>query len=264
MTDLRCKAYVSTPVLPSFNTDRLQFGRAYICLYFLCDGGAKLSTALALYRLFEPRALGPRILAWCSVIVATLPIALSLLIFNINCSQPFAAVADNALCPMQVSRLHLGTVCFMLIHFLLQTNRWTGIIAMDIGAEFMIVLCALCLVYPVQIKQRRKVVVVIVFAARVVCIPFSILVLHMMRRMSSGFDGWMTLASVTMITEAKVFLALATTCLPRLRLMIRPADQMDVSRLSTKQSLVVTRRISFNVEEDQQALCLDESISWKR
>jgi len=135
---------------------------------------------------------------------------------------------------------------------------------MDIGAEFMIVLCALCLVYPVQIKQRRKIVVVIVFAARVVCIPFSILVLHMIRRMSGGFDGWMTLASVTMITEAKVFLALATTCLPRLRLMIRPADQMDVSRLSTKQSLVVTRRISFNVEEDQQALCLDESISWKR
>lgn len=221
------------------------FGRVYTCLYFLCDGGAKLSTALALCRLFEPRALGPRILAWCSVIVATLPIALSLLIFNINCSQPFAAVADNALCPMQ-------------------TNRWTGIVAMDIGAEFMILLCALCLVYPVQIKQRRKIVVVIVFAARVVCIPFSILILHMIRRMSGGFDGWMTLASVTMITEAKVFLALATTCLPRLRLMIRPADQMDVSRLSTKQSLVVTRRISFNVEEDQQALCLDESISWKR
>ena len=115
MTDLRCKAYVSTPVLPSFNTDRLQFGRAYICLYFLCDGGAKLSTALALYRLFEPRALGPRILAWCSVIVATLPIALSLLIFNINCSQPFAAVADNAICPMQVSRLHLGA-CLLHAH----------------------------------------------------------------------------------------------------------------------------------------------------
>ena len=135
---------------------------------------------------------------------------------------------------------------------------------MDIGAEFMIVLSALCLVYPVQIKQRRKIVVLIVFAARVVCIPFSILVLHMIRKMSGGFDGWMTLASVIMITEAKLFLALATTCLPRLRLMIRPAEQMDVSRLSTKQSLVVIRRISFNVEEDQQALCLDESISWKR
>jgi hypothetical protein len=152
----------------------------------------------------------------------------------------------------------------MLIRFVLQTTRWTAITAMDIVAEFMIVLCALCLVYPVQIKQRRKIVVVIVFAARVVCIPFSILVLHMIRRMHAGFDGWMTLASVTMITEAKVFLALATTCLPRLRLMIRPADQMDVSRLSTKQSLVVTRRISFNVEEDQQALCLDESFNWKR
>jgi len=152
----------------------------------------------------------------------------------------------------------------MLIRFVSQTTRWTAITAMDIGAEFMIVLCALCLVYPVQIKQRRKIVVVIVFAARVVCIPFSILVLHMIRRMHAGFDGWMTLASVTMITEAKVFLALATTCLPRLRLMIRPADQMDVSRLSTKQSLVVTRRISFDVEEDQQALCLDESFNWKR
>jgi hypothetical protein len=152
----------------------------------------------------------------------------------------------------------------MLIFLLPQTSRWTGIIAMDISAEFMIVVCALCLVYPVQIKQRRKIVVVIVFAARVICIPFSILVLHMMRRMYSGFDGWMTLASVMMITEAKVFLALATTCLPRLRLMIRPADQMDVSHLSTKQTLIVTRRVSFNVEEDQQALCLDESYNWKR
>lgn len=153
----------------------------------------------------------------------------------------------------------------MLIYFLSQTNRWTGIIAMDIAAEFMIVLCALCLVYPIQIAQRRKIVVVIVFAARVVCVPFSILVLHMMRRMAAGLDGWMTLTSVIMITEAKVFLALATTCLPRLRLMIRPADQMDVARLSTKNgTLVVTRRISFNVEEDQQALCLEENVSWKR
>lgn len=82
--------------------------------------------------------------------------------------------------------------------------------------------------------------------------------------MEDGLDGWMTLTSVTMITEAKVFLALATTCLPRLRLMIRPADQMDVSRLTTQHSLVVTRRISFNVEEDQQALCLHETISWKK
>lgn len=250
-------------------TDRSQFGRAYTCLYFLADGGAKLSTALALYRLFEPRALGPRILAWCSVIFATLPIALSLLILNINCSQPFAAVADSALCPLQVSRLTLTrqylSPWFMLICFVPQTNRWTGIIAMDIGAEFTIVLCALCLVYPIQISQRRKIVVVIVFAARVVCIPFSILVLHMIRRMAGGLDEWMTLTSVIMITEAKVFLALATTCLPRLRLMIRPADQMDVSGLSTKNNtLVVTRRISFNVEEDQQALCLHEAVSWKR
>lgn len=267
VVDPRFKTHVSVSFLPSVNTDGLQFGRAYTCLYFLCDGGAKLSTALALYRLFEPRALGPRILAWCSVVVATLPIAISLLMFNINCPQPFAPFADNALCPMQVSRLCPRTVPIFMLHaylFTSQTNRWTGIIAMDIGAEFMIVLCALCLVYPVQIAQRRKIVVVIVFAARVVCIPFSILILHMIRRMYGGVDGWLTLASVVMITEAKVFLALATTCLPRLRLMIRPADQMDVSRLSTKQSLVVTRRISFNVEEDQQALCLDESISWKR
>ena len=152
----------------------------------------------------------------------------------------------------------------MLISYASQVSRWTAITAMDVSAELIIVLCALCLVYPIQISQRRKVVVVIVFAARVVCIPFSALVLHMIRRMTGGLDGWMTLTSFTMITEAKVFLALATTCLPRLRLMIRPADQLDVSHLSTKHSLVVTRRISFNVEEDQQALCLDESISWKR
>jgi hypothetical protein len=63
----------------------------------------------------------------------------------------------------------------MLICFLLQTARWTGIIALDISAEFMIVVCALCLVYPVQIKQRRKIVVVIVFAARVVGVGFFVL-----------------------------------------------------------------------------------------
>ena len=152
----------------------------------------------------------------------------------------------------------------MLIYVVIQVGRWTAIIAMDLSAELMIVLCALCLVYPIQISRRRKIVVVIVFAARIVCIPFSILVLQMIRRMTNGLDGWMTLTSVTMITEAKIFLALASTCLPRLRLMIRPADQLDVSRLSTKQTLIVTRRVSFNVEEDQQALCLDESISWKR
>lgn len=116
VADRQCKTHVLVlQFLPCVNTDRLQFGRAYTCLYFLCDGGAKLSTALALYRLFEPRKLGPRILAWCSVVFATLPIALSLLIFNINCSQPFAAVADNALCPMQVSRLNLRTAFMSML-----------------------------------------------------------------------------------------------------------------------------------------------------
>jgi hypothetical protein len=111
VADIRwCKTYVSVPFLFGINTDRFQYGRAYFSIYFLCDGGAKLSTALALYRLFEPRALGPRILAWCSVVVATLPIALSLMLFNINCPQPFAAVADNALCPMQVSQLYLEII----------------------------------------------------------------------------------------------------------------------------------------------------------
>ena len=87
-----------------------------MCLYFLCDGGAKLSTALALRRLFEPRALAPRILAWCSGVVATLPIVLSLMVFNINCSQPFAAVADNALCHMQVSQLDFGIDPASILH----------------------------------------------------------------------------------------------------------------------------------------------------
>ena len=251
----------------SHKANRWQFGRAYTSLYFLCDGGTKLSTALALHRLFEPRACGLKILAWCAGVLAVLPIALSLLIFNVNCSQPFAGSADSALCPAQVSQPDLETVPTpSLTCHTPQMNRWTAITAMDVSAELMIVLCALCLVYPVQISPRRKVIVVIVFAARVVCSPFSILVLHMIHRMKGGLDGWMALTSIAMITEAKVFLALATTCLPRLRLMIRPSDNLDVSQhaATITQSFVVSKRVSFQVEEDQQALCLDSSVSWKR